>query len=133
MKTTRIVGWVLSVLIVVFLVGVSAMGKFTDWEGKEEMFTKMGFTSELMWGIGILEVVCAILYIVPRGVFLGAILLTGYLGGATVTHVRVGDPYAMPVVMGVLLWVALGLRQPEVFQLAFGLPSAPESSPSPEG
>lgn len=122
---TRRVGWGLSLLLVVFLIGVSAVGKFTEWEGKEAMFAKFGYTTDLMARIGVVEVVLALLLLVPRAGFLAAVLLTGYLGGATATHVRVGDPFYMPPVIGVLVWVAVGLRTPGVFRLAAGLPAAP--------
>lgn len=120
MQKSKIAGWVLSVLLGLFLIAGSASGKFTDWEGKEEMFEKLGYTSELMQKIGIVEVVVTILFLIPRTGFLGAVLLTGYLGGATATHVRVGDPFYFPIVAGVLIWVALGLRRPEIFRLAIG-------------
>jgi hypothetical protein len=119
-KVQRIAGWILSVLLAAFLIGVSAVGKFTEWEGKEKMFEQLGFSTELMFKIGILEVVLAVLFLIPRTAVLGAILLTGYLGGATVTHLRVGESNFFPVVMGVVVWIALGLRRPEVFSLAFG-------------
>ena len=121
MKTARIVGWVLSGLLAAFLVLVSASGKFTDFPGKEEMFAHLGYSStdSVMVWIGVVEVACAVLFVTPWTGFLGAILLTGYLGGATATHVRVGDPFAMPIVMGVVAWIALGLRQPAIFALAF--------------
>ncbi len=121
-KTARISGWVLSVLITVFLILVSATGKFTEWKDKEEMFARFGFTTQKMEAIGVVEVIVALLILIPRLSFIGGILLTAYLGGATVTHVRVDDPYYMPIVMGVLLWIALGLREPEIFRLAFGGP-----------
>lgn len=117
---TRIIGWVLSGLLAVFLIVASAGGKFTEWEGKEEMFAKLGYTTEVMFAIGIVEVVCAVLFVLPWTGFVGAILLTGYLGGATATHVRVGDPYVFPILVGVVMWIALGLRQPGVFSLAMG-------------
>lgn len=120
MTKSKIAGWGLSALVAVFLIGLSATGKFTEWEGKAEMFDHLGWTIERMYPIGVLEVVCTLLFLVPRTGFLGAILLTGYLGGATATHVRVGDPWFMPVLIGVVVWVALGLRQPGVFRLAFG-------------
>lgn len=118
-KTATIVGWVLSGLLALFLIVASAMGKFTEWEGKAEMFQKMGFTSELMMKIGIVEVAITILYLIPRTSFVGAILLTGYLGGAIVTHLRVNESIIFPVIIGVIVWVALGLRCPTVFALAF--------------
>jgi multidrug efflux pump subunit AcrB len=130
-KTSRIVSWILSGLVFLLLVGPSAMGKFTEWEGKTEAFQKMGFTTELMFRIGILEVVIAVLYIVPRTAFLGAILLTGYLGGATVTHLRADEPFYMPIVIGVVMWVALAMRVPVIFRLVTGAP--PENASESAG
>lgn len=122
----RITGWVLSVLLALFLIGGSATPKFVDWEGKEEMFQKLGFTTEVMTKIGVVEALLAILLVIPRTGFLAAILLTGYLGGATVTHVRVGEPFFFPIIMGVVIWLAVAFRKPEIFTLAMGgsLPSA---------
>lgn len=117
---TSKIGWGLSILLAAFLIVVSASGKFVEWEGKEEMFEGMGFTTELMMQIGVLEVIIALLFLVPRTAFLAAILLTGYLGGATVTHLRVGEPFVFPIVIGVVAWIALGLRRPEIFTLAVG-------------
>lgn len=118
-ETGRIAGWVLSFLIAAFLIFASALPKFIEWEGKAEMFEKFGYSTELMARIGIVEVATALVFLIPRAGFVGAVLLTAYLGGATATHVRVGDPYYMPIIMGVLVWIALGLRRPEVFALAF--------------
>ncbi len=119
-KKQIITGWVLSLLLVLFLVGVSAMGKFTQWEGKEEMFAKMGWTETVMFQIGIVEVAIAVLFLIPRTSFVAAILLTAYLGGATASHVRVDDPFYFPIITGVFVWIALGLRESIVFRLAWG-------------
>lgn len=119
-KTKRIIGWTLSILVSLFLIGPSAMGKFIEWEGKGAMFDKMGVTNDLIMKIGVLEIVLALLFVVPRCGFLGAILLTGYLGGAVMTHVRIGDPFFFPIIIGVVMWIALGLRQPGIFSLAAG-------------
>ena len=119
-KTQRILGWVLTGLTGVFLIGPSAAGKFINWEGKDKMFAHIGFTNDLIFNIGILEVVLAVLYLIPRTSFIGAILLTGYLGGATVTHLRVGDQFLFPVIIGILMWIGLGLRYPTIFSLAMG-------------
>ena len=118
--TSNKIGWGLSILLSLFLIGPSAMGKFTEWEGKAEMFEKMGVTNELIMKIGVLEIVIAVLFIIPRTGFLGAILITVYLGGAVMTHLRLGDAFLFPVILGVLIWIALGLRHPEIFRLAFG-------------
>lgn len=115
-----IAGWVLSFLLAAFLIIASGMGKFTQWEGKAEMFAKMGWTEEVMFTIGIVEVAIAVLFLIPQTAFVAAILLTGYLGGAVATHVRVDDPFFFPILIGVLVWVALGLRQPVIFRLAIG-------------
>ncbi len=115
----KIVGWVLSILLVALLSLASAGGKFFDFPDKEAMFAKLGWTTDLMFKIGFVEVAIALLFLIPRTAFLAAILLTAYLGGATATHVRVGDPFFMPIIIGVLVWVALGLRDPRVFQIAF--------------
>lgn len=119
-KTKTTVGWVLSGFVALFLIGVSASGKFVEWEGKEKMFEHLGFTVDLIKQIGVLEIILAILFVIPRTGFLGALLLTGYLGGATVVHLRVNDPFFFPVIVGVLMWVGLALRQPEIWGLAFG-------------
>ncbi len=79
-----------------------------------EGFAKFGYAANLAFNIGIIELVCTILYLIPRTSVLGCILLTGYLGGATATHVRVGDPFYGPVIIGVLLWGGLFLRDPKI-------------------
>ena len=121
-KKMVVAGWILSALIALFLAGASAMGKFTEWEGKSAMFSNLGWDERLMLKIGILEVAVTVLFVIPRTSFIGAILVTAYLGGATATHVRVGEPFYFPIIIGVLMWVALGLRRPEVFQIALGKP-----------
>lgn len=66
------------------------------------------------FGLGILEVACVVVYLIPRTAVLGAILLTGYLGGAVATHLRVGDPCFGPILLGVVLWGGLFLRDPRL-------------------
>jgi hypothetical protein len=77
---------------------------------------KYGYPPEAAQPIIIIEAVCVLLYAIPQTSILGAILLTGYLGGATATHVRVGE-YAMapiPVIVGILVWLGLLLREPRL-------------------
>jgi hypothetical protein len=72
---------------------------------------KFGYSESILPELGIVEFVCAALFLIPRTSMLGAILLTGYLGGATATHVRVSDPvWIVPVTIGVLIWAGLFLR-----------------------
>ncbi len=119
-KTQLIAGWILSGLVAFFMAIVSASGKFLEWEGKEEMFTKLGYSTDLMMKIGVVEVLITILYLIPRTAFIGAILLTAYLGGATEVHVRVGEPFVFPIIIAVIMWIGLGLRNPTIFALATG-------------
>jgi hypothetical protein len=118
-KKQRIAGWIVSGIIAAFLV-FSASGKFRDWPGKAEMFSHIGYTIDTLKIVGFVEVLVAVLFLVPRTAFVGAILVTGYLGGATATHVRVGDPFFMPIVLGVVAWVGYALRRPDVVKAAFG-------------
>jgi len=83
-----------------------------------EAFNKIGFPATLAVNLGILLLVCVGLYVIPRTAVLGAILLTGYLGGAVATHMRVGDPLfshiLFPVYMGLFLWGGLYFRDGRV-------------------
>ena len=118
-KAQRITGWVLTILVGLFLIGASGLPKFIPWEGKEAMMDHLRLPMSLVPTIGFLEIAVALLFLVPRTAFLGAVLMTGYLGGAVLTHLRVGDAWFFPIIIGVLAWVALGLRQPAIFSLAF--------------
>lgn len=104
---------VVSTLPVLALV-MSAVMKFLKPPPVIEGFEKLGFTENHAFGLGIVEVVCTLLYIIPQTSVLGAILLTGYLGGATAAHVRIGDNYAATVILGVLVWLGLYLRDPQI-------------------
>lgn len=116
---SRIAGWALSALLALFLILGSASGKFLDWEGKAEMFDQLGWSEAVMFKIGVVEVAIALLFLAPRAAFIAAILLSAYLGGAVATHVRVGEPFIVPIIVGIVIWIALGLRDPRVFKLAF--------------
>ena len=74
-------------------------------------FARYGYPESLIVIIGILEISCTIVYLVPRTSVLGAVLLTAYLGGATATNVRIGDrSFIMTAVLGILVWLGLWLR-----------------------
>jgi len=78
-----------------------------------ETTVKLGYPESTIIGMGIVLLVSTILYLIPRTAVIGAILLTGYLGGAVATHVRMGEgafPVLFPVFFGVLLWLGLYLR-----------------------
>ena len=123
-KNTRLAGWIVSGLVAIFLIGPSAAGKFVEWEGKAQMIEKMGFSIDLIKKIGVVEIAVAILYFIPRTSFIGAILVTGYLGGAVVTHLRIGEPWVFPIIVGVVAWVGYALRRPDVVGRALRCESA---------
>ena len=117
-KARLITGWVLTGLVGLFMIGVSGVPKFFDFPGKIEMMDKMGIPLSLLPAIAILEIAVTVIYLIPRTSFLGAILMTGYLGGAVFTHLRIGEPWYFPIIVGVLAWVGLALRQPLIFSLS---------------
>ncbi len=79
-----------------------------------EGFGKLGYPQHVAFPLGIVEIACAVLYAMPQTAVLGAILLTGYLGGATATHLRVEEPFYAPILLGVVLWLGLFLRDARV-------------------
>ena len=102
-------GRIMSALPVLMLI-LSGVMKLVKPAAVVEGFVRLGYPESLTVGIGIVELACAALYVVPRTSVLGAILLTAYLGGATATHVRIGEPFFMPILLGVLVWGGLFLR-----------------------
>jgi hypothetical protein len=107
-------GRVLSALPVLMLL-FSASMKLSHAPQFAEMWTgKLGWPEGLLGTIGLLEIACVAVYVVPRTAVLGATLLTAYLGGAVATHVRIGDPFVIPIMLGVLLWAGLYLRDERV-------------------
>lgn len=94
----------------VALLIMSGVMKVTKAEMVVEGFAKFGFPASSLVPIGIVELVSTLLFLIPQTAILGAVLLTGYLGGATATHVHAGDAWHMPVVIGVVIWLALVLR-----------------------
>ncbi len=103
-------GWVLTALPSGLLL-FSAVGKFIQPKGAiENMEQHLGWPARLAVPLGVVEAACTLVYLVPRTAVLGAVLLTGYLGGAVAAHVRVGDAFIMPVLAGVLVWLGVFLR-----------------------
>lgn len=113
-------GWVVSGLVTLFLT-FDAVLKFTHIPAVSEAFAKLGFPASLAVPIGVLLLACTALYAIPRTAVLGAVLLTGYLGGAISIHLRVGDPLfsyvLVPAYFGALLWGGIFLREPRLREL----------------
>lgn len=85
-----------------------------------EAFARLGYPLSASVGIGLLALICTAIYVTPRTSVLGAILLTGYMGGAVSTHVRAGSTLfetIFPVILGVLVWVGIYVRDAQLRQL----------------
>lgn len=112
-KTMLWTGYIMTALPVLGLL-FSGIVKLVKPEGIVTEFTRLGWPDHLALPLGIVELASAILYVIPRTSVLGAILLTGYLGGATATHLRIGDPFIPPIIMGMLIWGALWFRDARI-------------------
>jgi len=110
-------GRIMSGLGVAFLLMDGVMKLFKPAVVRET-FARLGYPESEIIGVGVLLLICTALYLIPRASILGALLLTGYLGGAVATHVRVGDPLLSHVLfstyIAALLWVGLYLREPRL-------------------
>ncbi len=100
----------LPVLLLLFSAGMKLAKPPMVLEG----LAKFGYPESTILPLGIVEITCTVLYLIPRTSVLGAVLLTGYLGGATATHVRVGDPFIIPILLGVFVWLGLWLRDANI-------------------
>lgn len=116
-KTATRVGWALSTVTVLFML-FDAGGKLFLESHVVEATTKIGYPVATIQPIGILALLCTILYAVPRTAILGAVLLTGFFGGAVASKVRIEDPLFSSILFGVyfgfLAWGGLYLRDERV-------------------
>lgn len=110
------VGRVISGLLTL-LFTMSAAMKFMGGAEVTEGFVRMGLPESLRVPLGILEFSCVVVYLVPASSITGAILLTGYIGGAIITHLRIGEPVYMQIVLGILVWLGLYLREHRLKEL----------------
>jgi hypothetical protein len=109
-------GRIMSSLVVLLMVS-SAVMKLMKPPSVVQGFGHFGFSEGLLLPLGILELVCTVIYVVPRTSVLGAILLTGYLGGATAATARIGEPFIAAVVGGILVWGGLFMRDRRLREL----------------
>ncbi len=120
-------GRALSALVVLFLV-FDGVTKQLDVAPVREAMAQLGYPHGLSGGIGLLLLACTALYVAPRTALLGAVLLTGYLGGAVAAQVRVGNPLLshalFPVYVGVLAWAGLLLRDARLRAFLLSRPRA---------
>lgn len=113
-KGRRIAAWVLIGLISAVLV-LSAVAKLAAAQAVVDMAQKWGLSNHLVL-IGVIELISAVLFVIPRTHSLGLLLLTAYLGGAIVTHMAHDEPYISPAVFLAAVWLAGFLRHSELLQ-----------------
>jgi len=115
-------GRIVSALVVAFLLLDAAM-KLAMVAPVVEASTRIGYAVTTIRPIGAVLLIATLLYAVPRTTVLGALAVTAYLGGATATLVRAGEPFWFPVAVGIIVWAGLLLRQPRLRALVLA-PSA---------
>ncbi|QQS31795.1 MAG: DoxX family protein [Acidobacteriota bacterium] len=96
---------------------LSGVMKFVQPTGFEEGLALMGYRADQMYALGVVELLCVAIYWIPRTSVVGAILLTGYMGGAIATHYRVGDLFIIQVLIGMAFWGGLYLRNERLREL----------------
>ena len=113
-----VAGWVLSGLFALFMLGASVAPKLLNLPAATETLTALGWPVEYTLMIGVIELVCTLLYLWPRTSLLGAVLMMGLLGGAMATQIRVENPLFSHVLfslyLGLVMWGGLWLRSPEL-------------------
>jgi hypothetical protein len=117
-RATLWVGRILTALPILLML-LSASMKFAGTtQMMDEFVNRFGYPASTARVLGVVELACVVLYAIPRTAVLGAILLTGYLGGAVATHVRIGDPsFLIPFGLGVIAWAGLYLREKRLHAL----------------
>ena len=119
-KTQRWISYIMSGLVILFMLMDSIM-KFVKPQAVIEGTLALGFTEHHLPTIGTLGLISTLLYAFPRTSFLGAILLTGYFGGAVATHLRLDNPLfthtLFTVYFGILIWGGLWLRNSKLREL----------------
>ena len=115
----ELIGWIISALPCVVLTMSAAM-KLLNHPTVVKNLTQFGFKPQVLRPLGLFELVLVAVYLLPASSFVGAILLTGWMGGAIATHFRVGDKFIIQTALPVLIWVGWGLRHEAALRLALG-------------
>jgi len=110
-------GRFLSLLPVLLLLMSCSMKLMRNPMAVKGMTQEFGYPDGVVLPLGVVELACTIIYLIPQTAVLGAILLTGYLGGATATHVRAGEVFILPVLAGVMVWLGIFLRDRRLWAL----------------
>jgi len=110
------VGWALSILAALLFL-FSAFLKLKGGPDLDKGMEHLGLPASMVMPLAILELTCLAIYLIPATSVLGAILLAGYIGGTIVTHWRAGDPFIVNIVLGLVIWLGIYLREPRLKEL----------------
>lgn len=131
-QAMRRTGWVMSGLVIAFF-AFDAGATLLAFEPIKKATLETGYSLGLMWPIGALALICLVLYAIPATCVLGAIVMTGYLGGAIATHLRVSGSVTpemiVSLILGALAWGGLWFRDPRLRALIPGRRDAIPTSP----
>ncbi|HTT00726.1 MAG TPA: DoxX family protein [Steroidobacteraceae bacterium] len=129
-QAMRRTGWILSGIVIAFMVADAGATLF-GIEAVRKATLETGYPLDLMWVIGALSLICLVLYAIPATCVVGAIILTGYLGGAITTHLRIAGTLTpemiVSFVLGVLAWGGLWFRDPRLRVL---IPARRDAAPA---
>jgi hypothetical protein len=107
-------GWIMTALLLLFLLPASVAPKLMNASVAVDALVEIGWPTRYLLMLGLLELACLVLFVIPRTGLLGAILMTGLLGGAMASHLRAGSPVLshtlFGVYLGLFMWIALWLR-----------------------
>jgi hypothetical protein len=109
-------GRIVSILVALPFVFSAVMKLIVHPEVVKGM-SHLGLPEYLIRPLGVIELLCVVVYLVPQTSVPGAILLTGYIGGTIITHLRVGEPIYFNIILGLLIWLGLYLRRPRLREL----------------
>jgi hypothetical protein len=106
-------GWILTGLCLLFLLFDASM-KIVREIHTIQASAQLGWPAQLTQGLGLILLLCTLIYAYPRTAILGALLVTAYLGGAVAIMVRVGENFVFPIVFAILMWAGLYFREPRL-------------------
>ena len=109
-------GWVLTILPCLLFIMSSAM-KFQGGPDVVKGMAHLGIPTSMMKPLAVLEITCVIIYLIPATSVLGAVLLTGYIGGAMCAHWRAGDAFYIHIILGLVVWLGIYLREDRLWSV----------------
>ena len=107
------IGWIITAVVSLLFL-FSAVMKLVGGPDVTQGMAQLGLPERMMVPLGILEAACTAVYLIPATSVLGAVLLAGYMGGAICTHWRVGDPFYLQILIALVVWLGIYLREPRL-------------------